>query len=414
MAQTKNRVVITGLGVITPVGNDVDSYWNALLSGKSGAAGITKFDTVGHSVSFGAEVKNFNPTDFIDEKDAKRMDPFAQYAVAAARQAVRDSRIDFAQCDRFRCGAIVASGIGGITELQDQHRKFMEKGPGRTSPFFVPKMMLNSASGQIAIAFGLGGPNWGIASACASANHAMGTALRTIQYGDADVMLAGGAEAALTYLSLSGFANMGALSMRNDAPEKGSRPFDKNRDGFVLGEGAGMLVFEKLDHAQARGAKIYAEVLGIGNTDDAYHITAPDPTGSGGAYAMAQALRDANLKPEQISHINAHGTSTPLNDKIETAAIKKTFGAAARKIPINSTKSMIGHLLGAAAAVELIATVLAIRDGVVHPTINYDTPDPECDLDYVPNEKRRVAVDYAMSNSLGFGGHNSAIIVGRI
>ena len=413
MSPTRNRVVITGLGAITPVGHDVESYWSALLAGKSGAAKITKFDTTGHSVTFGSEVKGFDASLHIDPKEAKRMDPFAQYAVAAAKQAVKDSGIDFSKEDRFRCGAIIASGIGGLHELQEQHSKYREKGPGRTSPFFVPKLMLNAAAGHIAIAFGLGGPNWGVASACASANHAMGTALRTIQFGDADVMLTGGSEAALTYLSLSGFANMGALSSRNDAPEKASRPFDKNSDGFVLGEGAAILVFEKLERAKARGARIYAEVLGIGNSDDAYHITAPDPDGTGGAYAMNQALRDAGLRPEQISYINAHGTSTPLNDKIETAAIKKTFGAHAGRIPISSTKSMIGHLLGAAAAAEMVATILSIRDGVVHPTINYETPDPECDLDCVPNEKRKVAVEYAMSNSLGFGGHNSAIVVGR-
>jgi len=414
MPPTRNRVVVTGLGVITPVGHDVDTYWAALLSGKSGAAKIAKFDVTNHSVTFGAEVKNFDPGAHIDPKEAKRMDPFAQYAVAAAKEAVADAKLDFTKLDRFRCGAIIASGIGGLHELQEQDKKYLEKGPGRISPFFVPKMMSNAASGQIAITFGLGGPNWSVASACASANHAMGTALRTIQYGDADLMLAGGSEAALTYLSLAGFANMGALSTRNDAPEKASRPFDKNRDGFVLGEGAGILVFEKLEHALARDAKIYAEVLGIGNSDDAYHITAPDPDGTGGAYAMAQALRDAGLKPEQISYINAHGTSTPLNDKIETAAIKKTFGDAAKKIPVSSTKSMIGHLLGAAAAVELIATVLSIRDGVVHPTANYETPDPDCDLDCVPNTKRAVDVKYAMSNSLGFGGHNSAIIIGKL
>ena len=414
MSPTRNRVAITGLGAITPLGHDVDSYWNALLSGRSGAAKITKFDTTGHTVTFGSEVKGFDASAHIDPKEAKRMDPFAQYAVAAAKQAVKDSGIDFQKEDRFRCGAIIASGIGGLHELQEQHSKYRDKGPGRTSPFFVPKLMLNAAAGHIAITFGLGGPNWGVASACASANHAMGTALRTIQYGDADVMLTGGSEAALTYLSLSGFANMGALSTRNDAPERASRPFDKNRDGFVLGEGAAILVFEKLEHARARGARIYAEVLGIGNSDDAYHITAPDPDGTGGAYAMSQALRDSGLRPEQVSYINAHGTSTPLNDKIETAAIKKTFGAHAKKIPISSTKSMIGHLLGAAAAVELVAAILSIRDGVVHPTINYETPDPECDLDYVPREKRKVAVEVAMSNSLGFGGHNSAIVVGRL
>ncbi len=410
---SKSRVVVTGLGAITPVGNDVDTYWNALLEGRSGAARITKFDTAGMTVTIGAEVKGFDPGAFIEAKEVKRMDPFAQYALAAAVQAVKDAGIDFGKCDRFRCGAIIASGIGGLTELQDQHRRFMEKGPSRTSPLFVPKMMLNAAAGQIAIRFGLGGPNWGVVSACASANHAMGTALRTIQYGDADVMIAGGTEAALTYLSLSGFANMGALSRRNEAPEKASRPFDKDRDGFVLGEGAAVLVFEKLEHALERGARIYAEVLGIGNTNDAYHITAPDPDGAGGAYAMQQALRDAGLRPEQISYINAHGTSTLLNDKIETAAIKRTFGGRAGKIPVSSTKSMIGHLLGAAAAVEFVATILSIRHDRVHPTINQETPDPECDLDYVPNAKRAAPVEYAMSNSLGFGGHNSVVVVGK-
>jgi 3-oxoacyl-[acyl-carrier-protein] synthase II len=410
---TRSRVVITGIGVVTPVGNDVDTYWNALLSGRSGASRITKFDTSGMAITIGAEVKNFSTDGIIDAKDLKRMDPFVQYAMVAAHQAVRDSGIDFPKCDRWRCGAVVASGIGGLHELQEQHKRYMEKGPDRTSPFFVPKLMLNAAAGNVAIAYGLGGPNWGVASACASANHAMGSALRTIQHGEADVMITGGTEAALTYLAVSGFANMGALSRRLDAPEKASRPFDKGRDGFVLGEGAAILVFEKLEHAKERGAKIYAEVLGIGNTDDAYHITAPDPDGSGGARAMVNALADAGLKPEQISYINAHGTSTPLNDKIETQAIKKTFDGHARKLLVSSTKSMIGHLLGAAAAAELVATVLAIRDGVVHPTINYETPDPECDLDYVPNEKRPAAIEYAMSNSLGFGGHNSAIIVGR-
>ncbi|HZE97787.1 MAG TPA: beta-ketoacyl-ACP synthase II [Planctomycetota bacterium] len=413
MPATRNRVVITGIGVLTPVGNTLDAYWSALLSGKSGAGRITRFDTTGHSVTFAAEVKDFDPGQYMDPKEAKRMDLFSQYAVAAAKGAVQDSGLDFAREDRYRCGAIIASGIGGLTEMQEQNRKYIEKGPGRISPFFVPKMMLNAAAGQIAIAHGLGGPNWGVASACASANHAMGTALRTIQHGDADVMLTGGSEAAMTYLAIAGFSNMGALSTRNDAPELASRPFDKNRDGFVLGEGAAILTFESLEHAQARGAKIYAEVLGIGNSDDAYHITAPDPDGTGGAYAMNAALKDAGLKPDQISYINAHGTSTPMNDKIETAAIKRTFGDAAKKIPISSTKSMIGHLLGAAAAVELVAAVMSIKDGVVHPTANYETPDPECDLDYVPGSKRAMNVQYAMSNSLGFGGHNSAIIVGK-
>ncbi len=413
MAPSRHRVVITGVGAITPLGNDAETFWQGLLAGKSGVGPITKFEVKDHAVKIGAEVRNFNPADYVEEKEVKRLDPFVQFAVAAAKQAAKDSAIDFTKTDRWRCGAIVASGIGGLHELQEQHKRFIEKGPSRTSPFFVPKMMLNAAAGHIAIQLGLGGPNWGVASACASANHAMGSALRAIQHGDADVMITGGTEAAMTYLSMAGFGNMGALSARNDQPQKASRPFDKNRDGFVMGEGAGIFVFEKLEHAQARGAKIYAEVLGIGNTDDSYHITAPDPDGCGGAEAMRVALRDAGLRPEQISYINAHGTSTPLNDKIETAAIKKTFGEAARRIPISSTKSMVGHLLGAAAALELCATLLSIRDGRVHPTINYETPDPECDLDYVPNQSRAVAVEYAMSNSLGFGGHNSALIVGR-
>lgn len=410
---TRSRVVITGLGVITPVGNDVETYWKALLDGRSGVGPIRKFDTTGMEVTIGAEVRDFDPARYIPPKEIKRLDPFCHYALAAAEQAVRDAGLDFSRLDRARCGAIVASGIGGLHELQEQHQRYLAKGPSRTSPFFVPKMMLNAAAGNIAIRFGLGGPNWGVASACASSNHAMGSAFRTIQYGDADVMLTGGTEAALTYLALSGFANMGALSKRNDAPEKASRPFDRDRDGFVLGEGAAILVFERLEHAQARGARIYAEVLGVGNSDDAYHITAPDPDGSGGARAMSRALDDAGLRPDQISYINAHGTSTPLNDKIETAAIKKVFGEHARRIPISSTKSMIGHLLGAAGAAELVATVLSIRDNVVHPTINYETPDPDCDLDYVPNRRREVRVDCALSNALGFGGHNSAIIVGR-
>ena len=405
------RVVVTGMGCITPLGNDLDAYWQNLLAGKSGAAKISKFDTAGMRVTFGCEVRNFNPADWVDEKDAKRMDPFSHYGVAAAVQAIKDSGLDLKKADRWRCGAVIATGIGGLTELQDQHVRYQEKGPTKTNPFFVPKMMPNAASGNVAITLGLGGPNWAVSSACASANHAIGCALRTIQCGDADFMLAGGTEAALTYLGLNGFANMGALSMRNDAPEKASRPYDKNRDGFVMG--AGVLAIEKLEHAQARGARIYAEVLGIGNSDDAYHITAPDPDGSGGAYAMQAALKDAGLRPEQLGYINGHGTSTALNDKIETAAIKKVLGDCARKVPISSTKSMTGHLLGAAAAVEAIATVLSIKHDMVHPTINYETPDPECDLDYVPNEKRKVVVEAAMSNSLGFGGHNSALIFGK-
>jgi len=409
----KRHVVITGLGALTPLGNGVPAYWRGLLEGRSGIAPIKAFDTAKFDVHFGGEVKDFDPTRWIDEKEAKRMDRFTQLAVAASDEAVRDAGISWDRCDRGRCGAIIGSGIGGLKELEDQHLRYMNRGPTRISPFFVPKMMMNAAAGHIAIRHGLGGVNFATVSACASSNHAMGMAFRTIQYGDADLMLTGGTEAALTVLGLGGFACMKALSTRNDTPEKAARPFDKNRDGFVLSEGAGVLVFEQLEHALNRGAHIYAEVLGMGNSDDAYHITAPEPDGSAGALAIQQAIQDAGLRPEEISYINAHGTSTPLNDKTETLAIKKAFGDSAKKIPISSSKSMIGHLLGAAAAVELIACVLTLRDQVIHPTINYETPDPECDLDYTPNEKRAHPVKNAISNSLGFGGHNSALIVGK-
>lgn len=409
----KKRVVITGIGVITPLGNTIEEFWQGLVAGKSGVSKVTIFDTTGHDVSFGAEVPNFQPGKYIDEKDAARTDRFAQFALAASVDAVKDSRLDLTKCNKARCGAIVGSGVGGLTELQESHTRYMKRGPTKMSPFFIPKLMVNSASGKVAIKHGLCGPNFAVSSACASANHAMGLAMRFIQMGEADIMLAGGAEAALTYLGLSGFACMGALSRRNDAPEKASRPFEKNRDGFVLGEGSAMFVFEDLEHAKNRDAKIYAEVLGFGQSDDAYHITAPDPDGYGAALAMENAIKDAGLKPEQISYINAHGTSTPLNDKVETQAIKKLFGDYAKKVPVSSTKSMIGHLLGAAAAVELVAAIMAMRDNIVHPTINYDEPDPECDLDYVPNVKRQVDVKYAISNSLGFGGHNSTLCVGR-
>ncbi|OHB71390.1 MAG: beta-ketoacyl-[acyl-carrier-protein] synthase II [Planctomycetes bacterium RBG_16_43_13] len=410
---SRARVVITGVGAVTPLGLDVPTFWEGLLSSKSGIAKITSLDTTSFEVTFAGEVKGFNPTSYIEEKEAKRLDRFAQLAIAAASEAVKDSAIDFNKCKKDRCGAIVGSGVGGLNELQDQHTRYLQKGPARLSPFFIPKMMSNAAAGNIAIRFGLCGPNFAIASACATSNHSIGMAFRMIQYGDADVMLAGGSEAAITYLGINGFACMKALSTRNDAPQKASRPFDKNRDGFVLGEGAGILVLEKLEHAKSRNAKIYAEVLGVGMSDDAYHITAPDPDGSGAALAISAALKDANIKPEHVSYINAHGTSTQLNDKTETLAIKKVFGNYAKKVPISSTKSMIGHLLGAAAAVELIAAALSVKNDIIHPTINYETPDPECDLDYTPNEKRRMPVNVAISNSLGFGGHNTTVAIGK-
>lgn len=407
------RVVVTGMGCITSVGHDVDTFWASLLAGKSGVGRITLFPTEGFEVTIGAEVRNFDPSKYMEAKEVKRVDRFVQFALAAAHHAFQDSGLDMNREDRWRCGAIIGSGIGGLGELQDQHLRFLEKGPTRVSPFFVPKMMLNAAAGQVAIRLGLRGPNFGTASACASSNHAIGMAARTIQYNDADLMVTGGTEAALTNLGLCGFACMTALSKRNDAPEKASRPFDKDRDGFVMGEGCGMLVIEELEHARKRGARIYAEILGFGMSDDAHHITAPDDDGEGGAAAMRAALRDAGLAPTDIHYINAHGTSTLLNDRTETRAIKTVFGERARKIPISSSKSMIGHLLGAAAAVEIIAAIKSVESNTIHPTINYETPDPECDLDYTPNEKRRVEVRNAMSNSLGFGGHNSSVIVGK-
>jgi len=410
---SKSRVVITGIGTITPLGFGYEEFWRNLLAGKSGVSLVENFPTEGFTVRFGAEIKKWDPTPWVDPKEAKRMDRFCQFAVAAATEAVKDSGIDFSKADTTRCGSIWGSGIGGLTELQETHSTFLNKGPTRLSPFFIPRLMINAAPGQIAIKYGLKGPNFSTSSACASANHSMGCALRSIQTGEADVIVTGGSEAALTYLGLAGFAGMGALSKRNDNPQAASRPFDKDRDGFVLGEGAAAFIFEKLEHAKGRGARIYAEVVGFGQSDDGYHLTAPEPTGEGAVLAMQKGLADAALRPDQITYINAHGTSTPLNDKAETAAIKKVFGAHASKVSINSTKSMTGHLLGAAAAIELAVTVLSIRDKKIHPTINYETRDPECDLNYTPNEGRDLAVEFAISNSLGFGGHNSVIVVGR-
>lgn len=409
----RNRVVITGIGVITPHGTSIEEYWSSLLAGKSAVATIKNFDITNFEVKIGAEVKEFQPTKWIDGKEVRRLDRFAQFAMCAAVEAIKDSGIDYGKCDKTRCGVILGSGIGGLGELQEAQTTLLQKGPTRISPFFIPRLMINAAPGQIAIKFGLQGPNFSTSSACASANHAMGSALRLLQYGEADVILTGGSEAALTTLGLAGFSCMGALSKRNDAPEKASRPFEKNRDGFVLGEGAAVLMFEELEHAKRRGAKIYAEVLGFGQSDDGHHITAPDPDGTGATIAMQRAINDAGITPEQISYINAHGTSTALNDKVETMAIKRLFGDRAKKIPISSTKSMIGHLLGAAAAVELVAAALSCKENRIHPTINYDEPDPELDLDYTPNKMREVEVNYAISNSLGFGGHNSAVVVGK-
>jgi 3-oxoacyl-[acyl-carrier-protein] synthase II len=408
------RVVITGLGAVSPFGVGVTVLWQGLLEGKSGIGTIEQFDTSAFKVRFAGEVKHFVPEQLLDAKAARRLDRFAQFALVASKAALEDSGFELAREDPFRCGVIFGSGIGGISEFEEQHARYIAKGPGRISPFVIPKMIPNSASGTVSIEFGLCGPNTTVSTACASAAHAVGDALRAIQHDEADVMLTGGSEAGITPMGLGGFINAGALSMRNDDPARASRPFDADRDGFVLSEGAGVLVLEEYEHARKRGATIYAEVLGVGNTADAHNITAPHPEGSGAAMAMRMALRNARLNPEEIAYINAHGTSTPLGDAAETKAIKQVFGPHAHRVAISSTKSMIGHLLGASGGVELIATALSIKRGLIHPTINYQTPDPACDLDYVPNKTREARVRRAISNSFGFGGHNCTVAIGAV
>jgi 3-oxoacyl-[acyl-carrier-protein] synthase II len=408
------RVVITGLGTVNSLSSDIPGYWKALCAGQSGIGLIELFDTTAFKVKFAGEVKNFAPDAALGAKTARRLDRFAQFALIAAHAAVKESGLDFKKEDPYRCGVIFGSGIGGIIEFEEQHQRFLEGGPGRISPFVIPKMIANSASGNISIEFGLSGPNTAISTACATAAHCVGDALRTIQWGYADVMLAGGSEAGITPMGLGGFISARALSMHNENPKEASRPFDKNRDGFVLSEGAGIVVLEEYERAKKRGAPIYAEMLGSGNTADAHHITAPHPCGAGAAHAMKFALQDAKLNPSDVQYINAHGTSTPLGDEAETKAIKEVFGDHAKKLAISSTKSMIGHTLGASGAVELIATVLSLKHRVVHPTINYRTPDPVCDLDYVPNEAREMPLRYAISNSFGFGGHNCCLVAGAV
>jgi 3-oxoacyl-[acyl-carrier-protein] synthase II len=408
------RVVITGLGTVNSLCSDVPGYWKALLAGKSGIGPIELFDTSAFKVKFGGEVKNFNPDAVLGARTARRLDRFAQFAMIAAHAAVKETGLDFGKEDPYRCGIIFGSGIGGIIEFEEQHQRYLKSGPDRISPFVIPKMIANSAAGNISIEFGLCGVNTAISTACATAAHAIGDALRVVQLGHADVMLAGGSEAGITPMGLGGFISARALSLRNDSPTTASRPFDKDRDGFVLSEGAGLVVLEDMEHAKRRGAPIYAELLGCGNTADAHHITAPHPEGAGAARAMQFALKDARLNPSDVQYVNAHGTSTPLGDEAETKAVKKVFGEHARRLAISSTKSMIGHLLGASGAVELIATVLALKHRVVHPTINYRTPDPACDLDYVPNEAREMPLRYAISNSFGFGGHNCCLVAGAV
>ena len=407
----KKRVVITGMGALTPVGNTMAETWNNLVKGVSGVDLITSFDTSALSAKIAAQIKNFNPEEHFDVKEARKLDTYSQYSIVAAREAIKDAGIDLTKVNGKRVGVITGVGIGGIRTFEEETVKFHEQGPRRVSPFFIPKMISNIAAAHIAIENGFRGPNFSIVSACASANHAIGTSFRALQYGDADIIISGGAEAAVTGLAIAGFCSLRALSTRNDDPKTASRPFDAGRDGFVMSEGAAFLVFEELEHALARGARIYAEVAGYAATDDAYHITAPLDDGSGSADAMLGAIADAGLKPTDIQYLNAHGTSTPLNDKGETLSIKSCFGEHARKLKINSTKSMVGHMLGAAAGIEAIACVKSIQTGILHPTINQFEQDPDCDLDYIPNTAQNLEVTAALSNSLGFGGHNSALML---
>ena len=407
------RVVVTGMGCISPVGNNVKETWESILAGKSGAAMITHFDASKHKTRFAAEVKGFDPVALFSTREARKMDRFTQFAVAVAMEALDQSGLKIDESNRDRVGVVIGTGIGGIGTLLDQAEIMRERGPERVSPFLVPMMISDSAPGMLAIRFGARGPNMALATACASGNNAIGEALEMIRRGAADVMIAGGSEAALVPVAMAGMNVMTALSTRNDDPETASRPFDKDRDGFLMGEGAGMLILESLEHAQARGATILGEVSGYGTTDDAHHISAPAENGAGAAIAMKLAVENANLSPSDIEYINAHGTSTPLNDKSETAAIKTVFGEQAYNIPVSSTKSMTGHLLGASGAIEAVFCLLAMREEILPPTINYRTPDPECDLDYVPNQPRKASPKHVMSNSFGFGGHNATLIFSR-
>ena len=408
------QVVITGLGCISPLGNDATTLWNNLSQGNSGVGPITNFDPADHQVKIAAEVKGFDPNALFGSREARRMDRFTQFAVASAAQALHDANLTISDANRDRIGAVIGSGIGGMATLIEQTKVFIERGPSRVSPLLVPMMIPDSAGGMVAILYGIRGPNMAVSAACATGNYAIGEASAIIRRGEADVMLAGGAEAVVVPIAMAAMANMTALcSSHNDDPQRASRPFDKNRDGFVMGEGAAVLVLEALDHAQARGARILASVSGYGATNDAYHISAPAENGAGAAICMRNALTSANLTLQDISYINAHGTSTQLNDKSETAAIKTVFGEQAYKVPISSTKSMTGHLLGAAGALEALICVKVIQADLLPPTINYDTPDPECDLDYVPNQARRALVKHVLSNSFGFGGHNATVVFSK-
>ncbi len=408
---SNRRVVITGMGTINSVGHNVEEMWNNLLAGKSGIDLIKNFEiTEEYASRIAGEIKNYDPNEYFEKKRIKKLDHYTQYALIAAKEAFEESGLNDVEFDHNRAGVIVSSGIGGMLTFETEAYKMERKGPKRISPFFIPKMISNMASAEIAIQYKLGALNFNISSACASANHSIGTAFRSIQYGDADIMVTGGAEGSVTPLAVAGFCSMRALSTRNDEPQRACRPFDKERDGFIMAEGGGVVVLEEMEHAVKRGAKIYAEVVGYGATCDAFHITAPAENGEGGARAMQLAIDDAGINPDQIEYINAHGTSTPLNDPNETAAIKTVFGNHAKKLKISSTKSMTGHTLGAAAGIEAIVCCKSITTGKLHPTVNYENPDPACDLDYIPNESINMEVNYALSNALGFGGHNGVVI----
>ena len=407
---SRRKVVITGMGAITPIGNNLAEFWEGLKTGRSGGGPITKIENLeGFTTTIAAEVKNFEPEQYISKKEVRKMDPFTQYGLIASIMAMQDSGLDLTKEDLERIGVIVSTGIGGLQIMEASQDTYRERGAGRLSPFIIPVMITNIVAGHVAIQYGLKGPNFCVTSACASATHSIGEALRIIQHGEADVMLAGGTEGAITPLGVGGFCALRALTSRNDDPARASRPFDLNRDGFLIGEGAGVIVIESEEHAKARGARIYCELAGYGRTCDGHHITAPDPNADQAARGMRLAFEDAGLKAEDIDYINAHGTSTSLNDKGETLAIKKALGDHAYKVAISSTKGMTGHLLGAAGGVEAIACAMAIKEGIVPPTINYETPDPDCDLDYVPNVARKMEVRAALSNSLGFGGHNATL-----
>lgn len=410
----KRRVVVTGMGVVTSLGKEVNELWDAILAARSGIHRLSLIDPSPYKVQIAGDIPDFDPGDYVDPKDLKRLDRFTLFAMYAGGKALQDSGIDFSREDPFRTGVIMGSGIGGLSEIEIQVERLLRKGPDRVSPLTIPKLMLNAAGGNLSIRYGLRGPNYTLATACASATNAMGDAMKTIQYDDADIVLTGGTEAAITAMGLSAFQNMKALSNRSDAPDRASRPFDRNRDGFVLSEGAGILVFEELTRAKARGARIYGEILGYGASGDGGHITSPDPDGSGAARAMMNALRDARLDCRQVDYINAHGTSTPLGDKAETLAMKAVFKDHAYQLAVSSTKGHLGHSLGASGGIEMILTLLAVKNDIVPPTINLDEPDPDCDLNYVPNKPIERSVITAMNNSFGFGGHNASILCGKV